>query len=334
MNNDVVWKFEKNGIIFNVFNSEKGEITIKMREKSVGVSMYGSEYKNPPIPKGYKYVYGRWFNGLVIERESDGSQFVWVPVSNLESNGTLDGKSFCEKFGRRIWDEKAYDRAYTRAVHNEKLLPIGGYLYGRTGNFVEPFVGDIVHQFESVKKYGGYYLSRFLISENRDTGKLQSVRGGRILFVEDLKDEYVVELGKSMERQDSVKSHLIYGAEFDTTIEWLLECGQLCRTDILEDSANWCNRELQYTKLTGKSDNGIAQNICDFSLDVPVRTQEISVFDETPDEVNLRDTVFSNSVNRGLRESRDKLQHSHGTITNRTTHSSCGVGMRVALWVK
>lgn len=141
-----------------------------MREKNVGVSKYSPDYKKPPILEGYKYVYGRWFNGLVIECESDGSQFVWIPVSNLEPNGTLDGESFDERFGRRICDEE------------------------------------------------------------------------------------IVELAKSMKRRDSVKSHLVYGAEFDTTIEWLLECGQLCRTDILEDSANWCNRELQYTKLTGKSD--------------------------------------------------------------------------------
>lgn len=44
-------------------------------------------YANPPIPKGYKYVEGSWNNGFVIERKSDQSQFVWVPVESLpESN--------------------------------------------------------------------------------------------------------------------------------------------------------------------------------------------------------------------------------------------------------
>ena len=37
----------------------------------------------PPIPEGYEYIYGERNKGLVIERMSDGSQFVWVPVEKL-----------------------------------------------------------------------------------------------------------------------------------------------------------------------------------------------------------------------------------------------------------
>lgn len=57
-------------------------------------------YATPPILGGYDYVEGEWNNGFVIERKSDGSQFVWVPVVSLaESNQKFESESIKKHSG-------------------------------------------------------------------------------------------------------------------------------------------------------------------------------------------------------------------------------------------
>ena len=55
-----------------------------------------ASYKNPPIPSGFEHVCGKWNSGFVIECKFDRSQFVWIPVGFLRTNGTLDG-NFLQK---------------------------------------------------------------------------------------------------------------------------------------------------------------------------------------------------------------------------------------------
>lgn len=95
----IVLEAEK-GITFEF--SEKTSEKLIIRAQNVDrANVYYINYANPPIPERYKHVCGEWNNGFVIERCSDGSQFVWIPVGSLDYNGTLDGKRFWEKFGRR-----------------------------------------------------------------------------------------------------------------------------------------------------------------------------------------------------------------------------------------
>ena len=51
-------------------------------------------YKNPIIPTGFHYICGTWKSGYVIEDNLTHSQYVWIPVGYLISDGTIDGKNF------------------------------------------------------------------------------------------------------------------------------------------------------------------------------------------------------------------------------------------------
>ena len=126
------------GITFEF--SEKTSEKLIIRAQNVDrANVYYINYANPPIPERYKHVCGEWNNGFVIERCSDGSQFVWIPVGSLDYNGTLDGKRFWEKFGRRNYmNDKFSDDGFNEALNDELL-----------------------EQLESVKKYGGFYISRY-----------------------------------------------------------------------------------------------------------------------------------------------------------------------------
>ena len=128
------------GITFEVSEGTSGELIIRALNIATA-KVYSTNYVNPPIPEGYKHICGEWNNGFVIERCSDGNQFVWIPVGSLDSNGTLDGEHFLEKFGRRNY-------------RNDEFSDHG---------FNEALNGELLEQLESVKKYGGFYISRYNI---------------------------------------------------------------------------------------------------------------------------------------------------------------------------
>ena len=93
------------GIALEVSDGTNGELIIRARNiaKTNG---YTGNYVNPPIPEGYKHICGEWNNGFVIERCSDGSQFVWIPVGSLDSNETLDRE---QVFANILKNGKKYD---------------------------------------------------------------------------------------------------------------------------------------------------------------------------------------------------------------------------------
>ena len=243
----------ENGITFKISEGTSGAITIKAMKNST-VNVYSTNYVNPPIPEGYKYVCGKWNNGFAIERCSDGSQFVWIPVESLNSNGTLDGEHFSEKFGRRDY------------MNDEFYF----------GKFNEALNDELLEQLESVKKYGGFYISRYNISKSSE-GKPQSVKGVMPWVNIDVYD--AKKIASTIEDNEAVKSHLTFGAEYDSVLEWFIKTEVKTLAEIAEDSTKWgnhSNTENSPHKLveTGSREEWCVNNICDFAGNVCEWTQD------------------------------------------------------------
>ncbi len=241
------------GITFEVSEGTSGELIV--RALNIATANVSTEnYANPPILEGYKHICGEWNNGFVIERSSDGSQFVWIPVGSLDANGTLDGENFSEKFGRR----------------NHRNVKLSSYSYN------EPLNGELLEQFESVKKYGGFYISRYNISEG-SAGKPRSIRGmmpwTNINFYEAKK------IAATIERKETVKSHLVFGAEYDSVLEWIIKTEVKTLTEIVEDSTEWGNywntkNSTREIVKTGSREEWCVNNIYDIAGNVNEWTQE------------------------------------------------------------
>ena len=248
----IVLEAEKS-INFEVSEGTSGELIIRALNITT-FHVYSTNYVNPIIPEGYKHVCGEWNNGFVIERCSDGSQFVWIPVGSLDSNGTLDGEHFSEKFGRRNY-------------MNDEFSDV---------EFNEALKGELLEQLESVKKYGGFYISRYNISKS-SAGKPQSVKGirpwGKINFNDAKK------IASTIEDNEAVKSHLTFGAEYDSVLEWFIKTEVKTFAEIAEDSTEWgnhCNTENSPKKVveTGSREKWCANNIYDLAGNVDEWTQE------------------------------------------------------------
>ena len=246
------------GITFEVSEGTSGELIIRALNIATA-NVYSTNYVNPPIPEGYKHVCGEWNNGFVIERCSDGSQFVWIPVGSIDSNGTLDGEHFSEKFGRRnyrnyeFWGDEFSDDEFHEALNDELL-----------------------EQLKSVKKYGGFYISRYNISISSE-GKPQSVKGVMPWISNHFDD--IKKVASTIEDNEAVKSHLTFGAEYDSVLEWFIKTEVKTPAGIVEDSTEWgnyCDTENSPKKLveTGSREEWCANNIYDFAGNVREWTQE------------------------------------------------------------
>lgn len=246
-------------LVIRALNIDKDNDNSKTNDNSTvngkfTVDDNSTNYENPPIPEGYKHVLGKWNNGFVIERSSDGSQFVWIPVGYLDANGTLDGVSFTEKFGRRKYCNEEFSES----------------------EFYETLTRDLTLQLESVKKYGGFYISRYNISKNKKTGKPQSVKGVMPWVKINVYD--AKEVASTIEDSETVKSHLTFGAEYDSILEWFIKSDARTRRAIKEDSTGWGNYYTVYCPCkvvkTGYSELWRTNNIYDFAGNVQEWTQE------------------------------------------------------------
>lgn len=257
------------GITFEGSEGTSGELIIRDMYKDTA-NVYSTNYVNPPIPEGYKYVCGEWNNGFVIERCSDGSQFVWIPVGSLNSNGTLDGEHFWERFGRRNYmNDKFSDDEFDEFfddIYDE-------FSYEK---FEEALNDELLEQLESVKKYGGFYISRYNISKSSE-GKPQSVKG--VMPWVNLNFNDAKKIASTIEDNEAVKSHLTFGAEYDSVLEWFIKTEVKTFAEIAENSTEWGNHlstENSPRKLveTGSREEWCANNIYDFAGNVEEWTQE------------------------------------------------------------
>lgn len=244
-------------ITFEVSEGTNGELIIKalnINETDEKVEDYSENYINPKVPHGYRHVCGQWNDGFVIERESDGSQFVWIPVGSLDSNGTLDGETFSEKFGRRNYHNEEFSDSAFHEILNDELR----------------------EQIKSVKKYGGFYISRYNISKSSD-GKPQSIEG--VIPWANIDFYNAKEVASTIECNEEVKSHLVFGAEYDSVLEWFLKTEAMTYDEIVQDSTecgNYVNTENTTEDMaeTGSSEDWCVNNIYDFAGNVDEWTQE------------------------------------------------------------
>ena len=211
-------------------------------------------YKTPPIPEGYRYVKGNWKNGFIIERISDESRFTWIPVGFLDADGTIDGVTFNQKFGRR--------KFRTDEFSNDGLH--------------EDLTYELMEQRESIETYGGFYISTFDISKGADD-KPQSKQGKMpwvyVNFTE------VRQIASSFENRFMLKSHLPYGAEMDSMYSWFIKSGTRIYDEVAYDSTamgNHWNSEGTPREVieTGSREEWFTNGIADPTGNVNEWTQE------------------------------------------------------------
>ena len=149
------------------------------------------------------------------------------------------------------------------------ILTLGNYL-GALRNWVK-----IQDEYDC--KFFVADLHAITVDQNPETLKPQSVRGEKPWTKIDFSDARWAAI--RFEPNGALLSHLPYGAEYDSILEWLLESGAKTHDEIAKDSSSWgnylnTNNTPNTLAKTGSNEDWCVNNIYDLAGNVNEWTQE------------------------------------------------------------
>ena len=222
-------------------------------------------------------------HGLVIKDEKN-NEWVWVPVDK-ETLATMyetssDEKTLFGTTGEIAVKTKLYSKTITIGTDSNKTtmsrttpgtstsdsyrepdLVVGSgaqydasdtnykTILGETGTkeqLAELFVDEYKAMIESVSKYGGFYIGRYELSEagvQKDRQPLTNTNWYNL---------YNVCRDSKLQASDKVKTRMIWGCQWDVTMNWLISSGAKTSDEVNKDSSSWGN----YNNTSVKADDG------------------------------------------------------------------------------
>ena len=174
-------------------------------------------------------------NGQTTGEVSDFNEYVWIPIADNS------------KFARVAWNGPYYADGLKIGTHTLSNDSAENKYWEETAS------SEYTRMISSVSLNKGFYISRYEASKNNDE-TAQSRRGQESW-------NYVSQLDAitaSSNMKTSINSHLVYGIEWDSILQWVLDSGAtigsdasgtktITKDDIQSDSRSWGN----YSNSTG-----------------------------------------------------------------------------------
>ena len=264
-------------------------------------------------------------HGLVI-RDDNNNEWVWVPVPDVtvmcDTSNTTE-YTLCGTTGETAVKTKLYSKTITIGTDSNKRTisrttpgtsTIGGYrepdlIVGSNGTsydaeeayyktilgfsskekMAEAFVADYNEMIVSIGKYGGFYIGRYELS-NAGVQKDRQPLSGTNWY-------NLYKKCKELNASDKVETRMIWGCQWDVTMNWLISSGAKTSNEVNKDSSTWGNYKNYNTannytegtagyeknagslQNTGSSENWKANNIYDLAGNCWELTQEASYTD-------------------------------------------------------
>ena len=252
---------------------------------------------NPTIPKNYIPIdtaTSTWGDGsiapsqdsvkhgLVIKDEKN-NEWVWVPVDSATLatmyEESSDEKTLCGTTGETAVKTKLYSKSEiisgktrttpgTTSSYREPDLVIGsGTSYDAKEEYykdilgfeskekmAEAFVSDYNEMLTSIEKYGGFYIGRYELSEagvQKDKATLTNTNWYNLY-----------KKCKELNASDKVETRMIWGCQWDVTMNWLISSGAKTSNEVNKDSSSWGNYKdsTENAKVTVTEEDGTTTN--------------------------------------------------------------------------
>ena len=260
-------------------------------------------------------------HGLVIKDEKN-NEWVWVPVPDVtvmcDTSNTTE-YTLCGTTGDTAVTTNKYSKSGiisgktritpgTTSDFREPDLVVGSgteydasdtssdtyykTILGKTGTkeqLAQLFADEYKAMIESVSKYGGFYIGRYELS---GTVTEPTEKPGKTLTKTDWYNLYNACRSSKLQASDKVKTQMIWGCQWDVTMNWLISSGAKTSDEVNKNSSTWgnysnYNTANNYTEgtagyeknagskqNTGSSENWKANNIYDLAGNVWEWTQE------------------------------------------------------------
>ena len=106
--------------------------------------------------------------------------------------------------------------------------------------WAQMLVDEYNETYQSVKKYGGFYIGRYEISGSVESPTV--VKGGTVLDASVAGNWYNLKKAcNNVVNNEYVKSEMIYGNQWDRVMNWLVETGAKEQDEVYSDSTSWGN---------------------------------------------------------------------------------------------
>ena len=226
-------------------------------------------------------------HGLVIKDEKN-NEWVWVPVDSATLatmyEESSDEKTLCGTTGETAVKTKLYSKSITIGTDSNKKtisrttpgttadpyyrepdLVIGNdsasydakdtyykTILGDTGTkeqLAQLFVDEYKAMIESVSKYGGFYIGRYELSEagvQKDKATLTNTKLTNTNWYN------LYKKCKELNASDKVETRMIWGCQWDVTMNWLISSGAKTSDEVNTNSSSWGN----YGDTSVKADDG------------------------------------------------------------------------------
>ena len=227
-------------------------------------------------------------HGLVIKDEKN-NEWVWVPVDKATLatmyEESSDEYTLFGTTGETAVKTKLYSKSITIGTDSNKktmsrttpgltsyrepdLVVGSGAQYdasdtncktilGETGTkeqLAQLFADEYKAMIESVSKYGGFYIGRYELSEagvQKDKATLTSTNWYNLY-----------KKCKELNASDKVETRMIWGCQWDVTMNWLISSGAKTSNEVNKDSSSWGNYSdsKENAKVTVTEDDGTTTN--------------------------------------------------------------------------
>ena len=231
-------------------------------------------------------------HGLVIKDEKN-NEWVWVPVDSTTLatmyEESSDEKTLCGTTGETAVKTKLYSKSITIGTDSNKTtmsrttpgtttnpydrepdLVVGndGAKYDAKDTFYKTILGDtgtkeqlaqlFVDEYkamiESISKYGGFYIGRYELSEagvQKDKATLTNTNWYNLY-----------KKCKELNASDKVETRMIWGCQWDVTMNWLISSGAKTSNEVNKDSSSWGNYKdsTENAKVTVTEEDGTTTN--------------------------------------------------------------------------
>ena len=222
-------------------------------------------------------------HGLVIKDDSN-NEWVWIPVDET----TLATMYTTSEDGKTLTGTEVKTNLYSSTVtigkdsntktitrtapgtigykYREPDLVVGGdsisydaketnykTILGKTGTkeeLAQLFVDEYKDMIESIKTYGGFYIGRYELSE-AGVQKNQPT-----LTTASWYNLYNACKDTKLQASDKVKTGMIWGCQWDVTMNWLISSGEKTSDEVNKDSSSWGN----YKDSTGNAKVVVTEN--------------------------------------------------------------------------
>ena len=148
--------------------------------------------------------------------------------------------------------------------------------------WAQMLVDEYNETYQSVKKYGGFYIGRYEISGSVESPTV--VKGGTVLIAPVAGNWYNLKKAcNNVVNNEYVKSEMIYGNQWDRVLNWLVETGAKEQEEVYSNPSSWGNyrdssgaaaTDSGSPQTSGKNEAWQANNIYDLAGNYYDWTQE------------------------------------------------------------